>query len=212
MVLGYPAFDAPLMQYAFEKHGARVEVFEREWLPVNRYRDFETIVFLGNTVRAKMPTTGFKTEEFDDVRRYLERGGNMIVGRELTRFLFPGDAGRKFLQSLAGTGPQRTKPKYRILKSHGWINHLDASWIVKSGASPITAADEFNLIGDPEAKRSILARVPIGRGLFVYQGWEASRFLPRGRLRSTVGMEAAYERQYRVLERMVNDLLGPAGK
>ncbi|MGB0582866.1 MAG: right-handed parallel beta-helix repeat-containing protein, partial [Limisphaerales bacterium] len=37
MVLGYPAFDAPLMQYAFEKHGARVEVFEREWLPVNRY-------------------------------------------------------------------------------------------------------------------------------------------------------------------------------
>ena len=207
MVLGYPAFDAPLVQYAFEKSNAQVEVFEREWLPVERYQDYEVIVLLGNTVRAKMEKTGFGSDEFEDVRRYLEQGGRMIVGRELTRFLFPGNEGRKFLGSMAGTGPQRTKPNYQPLKSHPWINHLDDVWMAKSAASPITAADEFNLIGDATAKRSILARVPVGRGLFVYMGWEASRFLPKGRLRSTVEMETAYERQYRVLERIVEDLL-----
>ena len=131
----------------------------------------------------------------------------MIIGRELTRFLFPGDEGRKFFQSMAGKGPQRTKPKYRILQSHKWIDHLDAAWIAKSGASSITTSDEFNLIGDTAAKRSILARVPVGRGLLVYMGWETSRYLPKGRLRSTVEMETAYERQYRVLERIVEDLL-----
>ena len=154
-----------------------------------------------------METTGFAEDEFSTVRQYLADGGRLVVGRELTRFLFPGEAGRKFLQTLVGTGPTNTKPNYRILQTHPWIEGLDSTWIEKSAARAITASDEFNVIGDPETKRSILTRAPVGEGMFVYLGWEAARVLPHGRLRSTPEQEAAYESHYRVLERMVADLL-----
>ena len=209
MVLGYPAFDAPLFQFALEKAGVRVDVFEREWLSVPEYRNYGLVAFFGNTVRAQMTKTGFAPEEHPTVREYLQRGGRILIGRELPRFLFPEASGRAFLQSLTGKGPERTKPTHRILRpDHPWIAHLNTQrWSTPPASSPIIAGDEFNIIGDPAAKRSLLTHIPVANGSLTYVGWEISRFLPHGRKPSTVDQEAAYEEQYQIYENVVSDLL-----
>ena len=52
MVKGYPAFDAPILQFAMEKAGMDVEVFEKEWLQVEEFSKYDCVVFLGSTTRA----------------------------------------------------------------------------------------------------------------------------------------------------------------
>jgi hypothetical protein len=208
LVLGYPAFDAPILKFALAKAGVEVAVHERSWLPVGQFGNYDLVAFLGNTVRAKMPKTRFTPDEFPAVRRYLEQGGKLLIGRELPRFLFPGQTGRQFLESITGTGPERTKPTYRILQpDHAWIDHLaDDGWIARSGAAALTAETKTIIIGDPQAKRSILARIPVGKGMLVYVGWDIARFLPSGRQPSTPELESDYEDQYQIYQKIVADL------
>ena len=207
MVLGYPAFDAPMLKFALEKAGVVVDTFERELLPVQRFGDYELVAFLGNPVRAKMAKTGFTPAEFPLVHHFLRAGGKILMGRELPRFLFPGDDGRKFLQSITGTGLPRARPTHSLLKQHAWTSGLQSDiWIPKSAVS-ITAKPEFNLIGDLKLNRSILARVPDEDGLLIYLGWNLSKFLPSGRKPSTIEMEANYARQCELMENIVADIL-----
>ncbi|NNE94228.1 MAG: hypothetical protein HKN23_21475, partial [Verrucomicrobiales bacterium] len=211
LVLGYPAFDAPLLQFALENANVDVEIFERTWLPAEKYADYDFVAVLGNTVRAKMEPSGFSEAEFPILEKYLEIGGKLLIGRELPRFLFPGDSGLNFFNSLVGN-PERSrdKPELRPLQTdHPWLDQFENfEWIPSSAPSAIFVSDGKNLIGDGELNRTILADVPVGKGRLVYMGWEASRFLPSGRKPSTLAQEANYESHYRVLDAMARDLLG----
>ena len=216
MVLGYPAFDAPLLQFAFEKVGSEVVVFDKQWLPAKQFAMFDAVVFLGNTVRAKMSPSGFSAEEIPLLRKYLDNGGTLVVGRELFRYLFPTDELRKPLIEWLGTCPRRVKPQISILKEeHPWIKHFNAgtlnkyasgNWLSHDSNSPICLGKGNNLIGDLDTSRSILADAPIGKGRLIYVGWELSRMLPHGRLPSTPAAEAEYEKHYKVYEQMAAEL------
>jgi len=210
LVLGYPAFDAPMLKFVFEKAGSDVEVFERTWLPAEQYSRYRCVAMLGSTVRAKMQPSGFSATDHEIVHKYLQDGGTLLIGRELLRQVFPGDGGRRFVESLLGTAPRSRDSELRILKpDHPWLSHVkESAWIANAGASPIPLSRSANLIGDPETSRSILADVPVGRGRVIYVGWDLSRFLPHGRRPSTPEQESDYEVQYRIYERIVSDVLG----
>ena len=102
-VTGYPAFDAPILQFAMEKAGMDVDVFEKQWLTVEEFSKYDTVVFLGSTTRAKMEPSGFQNSDHAKVKKYLQDGGTMIIGRELMRQLFPEDEGRRFVESLGSS-------------------------------------------------------------------------------------------------------------
>ncbi len=209
LVLGYPAFDAPMLQFALQNAGGELDVFDQTWLPAEQFSRYACVALLGNTIRAKMQPSGFTVSDHAVVRKYLDDGGILIVGRELLGLLFPGDDGTKFVASLLGSGPRDVKPRLRILKpDHPWLAHLGSTdWVSHPSGSPIRVSRGINLIGDPQASRSLLADVPVGKGRFIYVGWNLSRLLPSGRQPSTLQQEQAYEDQYRIYEQMVLDIL-----
>jgi len=184
MVLGYPAFDAPMFQFALEKTGHEVIVFERELLPAVEFKKYDCVVFLGSTVRAKMEPSGFAPGEHETILAYLKKGGKILIGRELSRQLFPGDEGRKFFEALAGSVPIIRGPieMSTLLPDHPWIKHLGAEHVIPKGvSSSIIFSKGQNLIGNQAASRSILGSVSVGRGRLIYVGWDLSRYLPPGR-------------------------------
>lgn len=208
LVLGYPAFDAPMLQFAFERAGADVKVFERQWAPAEQFSKYRCVAMLGSTVRAKMQPSGFSREEHAAVKRFLQRGGTLLVGRELMKQLFPGE-GQKFVESLIGAPPRKpAKPMAVLQPSHRWLKHLTTSdWVQHRSAAPIRLGQGENLIGDPESSLSILADIPVGKGRLIYVGWDLSRWLPHGRQLSTLAQERAYGEQYQIYAQMVADVL-----
>lgn len=211
LVLGYPAFDGPLLQYAFEKAGADVQVFERQWLPIRDYVKYPCVAILGSTVRAKMTPSGFAKEDYEHLREYLQKGGTLIIGRELFGQVFPGDAGRAFVESLTGTGPRVREVSLKILQpKHPWLSQFGTSGTpALAGTSAIRLTKGTNLIGDAKAARSVLADVAVGKGRLIYVGWDIARHLPHGRKPSTVQMETLYEKHYAIYERMTRGLVKP---
>jgi len=213
LVLGYPAFDAPLLRFAFEKANADVDVFDRAWLPPERFSEYQCVAILGSTLRAKMQPSGFVAADHETVRKFLENGGTLLIGRELIPQLFPGDLGQRFVESLIGTAPRVRKANLQILKpDHPWLRHVRSTdWLGHPSMAPIRLGKDDNLIGDPQAGRSVLADVPVGQGRFIYVGWDLSRLLPSGRQSSTLEQELAYEEQYQIYERIVMDRLRERG-
>ena len=102
LVLGYPAFDGPIVEFVLEKAGYGVEVFDRELLPSSKFGDYAGVVFMGSTTRAKMEPSGYAEGDFALVKAYLDGGGKVVLGRELHRQLFPGEDGRRFWERIVG--------------------------------------------------------------------------------------------------------------
>jgi hypothetical protein len=128
LVKGYPAFDGQIVEFALEKAGYEVEVFDQEWLPVSRLGEYVVVVYMGSTTRAKMEPSGFSEADYQMVQEYLDGGGKIVVGRELERQLFPGDAGKKFWGKMNG------KPGLLYI---GW----EVSKYLPSGRKPATVGD-----------------------------------------------------------------------
>ena len=158
LVLGYPAFDAPLVQYALEKAGYRVAIFEKIWLPVSEYPNYETIVVTGDLVRAKMEPSGYAESEFAAVQAYVEKGGSLVVMRGVARQLYAGDKGRVELEKITGTLP-RTAPYEPVIKlDHPWVASLETEPkqpVAKP--KPATGDIEIDLLAPPREKANPLA-------------------------------------------------------
>lgn len=79
LVLGYPAFDAPILQFAMEKLNWRVEIYERTWLPVDQFSKYDCVAFLGSTTRAQMEPSGFQKADHAALLKYMNSGGVVII-------------------------------------------------------------------------------------------------------------------------------------
>lgn len=218
IVAGYPAFDAPLAQFALEKAGYRVDRFEKVWLPVSDYPRYEVVVVTGDLPRAKMEPNRFSAADLDALRPWLAAGGTLLAMRGNAGQLFSSEEGKPFWQGLAGQVDRAAPYAPRLISpGHPWLRHLDPEaaypWMSDRNAAPIGLAPGRgeNLIGDPSGK-SLLARIPTGRGAVISLGWSVAASLPEGRRPATVEMEAAYEAQYRVLEAILSGAGRPGGK
>jgi hypothetical protein len=206
LVEGYPAFDAPLLQYALRKGGARVEHVERAWLDTQRWHEFSTVAFVGSLARARSPVSKFSVEDLPRVRAFMEEGGTLLLLRATTD-MFSSDHGQKFLKEICGDTPKLpAAPSQILLPEHAWVKHLDAAvahpWLSAKSAQPLRTTAGENILGTREGL-STLCRIPVGKGAFVYVGWEIAASLPDGRKPSTVDLERIYEEQYQILEKIV---------
>ncbi len=207
LVLGYPAFDAPILQFAMEKQNWNVKRYERTWLPVDQFYKYDYVAFLGSTVRARMEPSGFQKADHAELLKYMKDGGVVIIGRELMRQLFPDQEGRRFVETITGTAPQRAKSNIQVLDAHAWTASLQhANWTPPKGLSAIPLSKGHNLIGDRKTKRSILADISVGKGRLIYIGWDIARYLPSGRKPSSVQQEETYLQQYKVYENLIRSL------
>lgn len=209
MVTGYPAFEAPLVTYAFRKRGARVVEVERAWLDPREFAGYAAVIYDGSFARAGVTPTKFADHELPTVRQYLEDGGTLWLFRE--RFdLFGSERGRQLLNEISGP-PQRDGAKELaiLLPQHRWVAHLahtdtDLTLLAKGSGTMSLPKGEV-LIG-ATAGQAILGRVQVGKGQIIYVGWSIAASLPHGRVPPTVADERRFDNQMQIITNIVTDV------
>jgi hypothetical protein len=211
IVTGYPAFDAPLLAFAFRRQGVPVEVLETTWLDTARYADYATVAIVGDLARAKIEPRTYNSSDLANVRRFLEQGGTLLLLRG-TAAVFGTPEGRATLAELVGTCPTQREPQYRVLQpAHPWVQHLASAsappWLQARSAAPLPTSRGERILGTPEGY-SLLHRVSVGKGQLIYIGWETAASLPSGRLPGTIEQEEQFDQQMQVLLRIAQSICG----
>lgn len=152
LVLGYPAFDAPIVEFILEKAGFKVDVFEKIWLPVDDYQNYQIVVITGDSVRAKMEPSGLSPDEFPKARAWMETGGSLVLMRGNARQFYPRDAGRAEIESLTGSLPRGTPYDPILTPDHPWLEPLAALPEPKSAPAAAEVDPLDALDRDPLAK------------------------------------------------------------
>ncbi|MCA9116345.1 MAG: hypothetical protein KDA79_14765, partial [Planctomycetaceae bacterium] len=177
LMTGYPAFDEPLIRFAFHSQGHPVELFERTWLPPRRYREFDAVIVAGDLARAKMEPNRYSVDDLPYVRQYLENGGTLILLRGNFQ-LFNTPAGRRLQQELLGNTTRAADgDRSLLLPKHPFVQHLDPDqphpWINARNVVPVRASGGQSIIGSGNSVASLLS-VPAGKGRLVYVGWDVA--------------------------------------
>lgn len=211
LVEGYPAFDAPLVQFALRQQGIPVETFDRTrgWLTTTDYEKYGVVVVVGSLVRAKMEPNKYGKEDLERVRAFLEHGGTLLLMR-VGLEVFGTPPGRDFLAGLTGASPGKaTAPPTVLRPAHPWIKHLNPNeahpWVTSRLAVPLRVKKGETILGAADGQAT-LYRLPVGRGQIIYMGWEMSEFLPAGKAPSTPEKERVFEEQVQILQKVVADL------
>ncbi|QDU31651.1 hypothetical protein ETAA8_68110 [Anatilimnocola aggregata] len=210
LVQGYPAFDAPLVEFALRKQGADLTAVEREWISPTEFKKYDLVAYDGSLGRAKVATTAFSPDDLKLVDEYLRSGGVLVLMRDRLD-LFAALEGKLWLGENLKLVKNAKAAGYEVLQpKHPWLAHLPASseqaWLQAANHLPLSAEAGERLIGAGKTQ-AILYRQPIGKGALIYVGFSPAAALPEGRGKETVEREASYESQYRILENVLRDPL-----
>lgn len=209
VIRGYPAFDAPLVEFALRKRGVPVEVVEKTWRPAKTIAAYGLVVYDGSLARANISPAHFAPEDLPELKVYLQGGGKLLLMRERTD-LFASPHGREFLTQLVGEGKREPSAPVEItFPEHAWVKHLtganDLPWLAERKASLLPAGRGQVIIGT-ESGAAALYLLPVGKGALVYVGWSPAASIPHGRLKSTVEEEQRFDEQMRIVTNFIGDL------
>lgn len=207
ILCGYPAFDAPLVEFAMQKRGVKVELIEKTWLDPREYSRYGTVFIDGSFSRAKITPDRYSAADLVALRKFLENGGTLWLGRE-RHDLFADAAGKEWLVSL-GLSKVSGNAKLSVMATkHPWVQHLPAQaelpWLGKA-ASPLFAKRGEVILGDSSG-RAVLLQLPVGRGRIIYSGWSPAADIPNGRAKVTVADEARFAEQMQIVTNIVESL------
>jgi hypothetical protein len=135
IVHGYPAFDLPLLQFAFEQRGVPVTT-SNNWLPTSEYSKFGLVVLTGDFPRAGMKPSRYSPDDLSHVKSFLESGGTLLLTRGALNVFRDPEASR-FLAAITGSARRSTDNGLEILQpKHPWVRHLDPSLFVATLTTP----------------------------------------------------------------------------
>ncbi len=214
IVCGYPAFDAPLVEYALRKAGAKVEVLDKQWLEPKEYSRYSTVVVDGSLARAKMIVDRYSNDDLRHVLKFIEDGGTLWLCRERID-LFVDPAGKKWLATLGISRAPKLSDNYQLAQpAHRWVSHLTGSgvlpWLAKS-SSPLLVKPGQVILGT-KTGMAALAEVPIGRGNLIYLAWSPAMSLPNGRAKITMEEEVSFSEQMQIVMSIAASLYPTAEK
>lgn len=209
IVQGYPAFDAPLLEFALRKRGVPFESLEKTWLDPAEYSNFGTVVIVGSLPRAQIEPNRYTPADLKHVDEFLRSGGTLMLMRG-NQWVFREPDGQHFLAEITGSSVRRASGFEILDPEHKWLSHLDPkaqhAWVSPGHAEAIRASRGEVVIGN-DAGLTTLYRVRVGKGQLIYVGWEIAASLPHGRKPSTVADETAYEEQMQILQNIVDDVI-----
>lgn len=208
VIEGYPAFDSPLVQFALRRQRIPVEVRERTWLLSSDYQNYSLVAIVGDLARGKVEPRRYTAEDLTRVKRFLDAGGTLLLLRG-TSDVFATPEGHVFLANLLGTPVREAAPVQPIAHpEHAWVKHLDPQkphdWLTAKSIVPLVAGNGEVLLQVPSGQ-AFLYRLRIGKGQFIYIGWEIASSLPGGRTASSVEQEQAFEEQMQILLKAVGE-------
>lgn len=207
IICGYPAFDAPLIEFAMRKRGVQVDVMERTWLDPREYSRYGAVILDGSFTRAKITPDRFSATDLAELQRYLKGGGVVWLCRE-RHDLFAAAAGKEWLASLGIARASKGGSMSLLKPQHPWVRHLtpdaELPWLGKA-TSPLQVNQGENLLGD-SADRAALVQIAAGHGRLIYLGWSPAADLPSGRSQVTTDDEARFAEQMQIITNIATDL------
>ena len=208
IIEGYPAFDAPLLEFALRRQGAPVDVHERAWLDTRRYADYGVVALVGNLPRAKIAPGVYSADDLPRVHDFMTGGGTLVLMTS-AKDVFRTPEGQKYFAGLTGTGPKSKDVSVEVREpSHPWLSHLKErpAWL-KAHPEHVLRAERGERILATRDGASVLYRVRVGKGQLVYVGWEIAASLPASRAGvPSLAAERDYEEQFRVLLNVTREL------
>ena len=156
-VRGYPAFDAPILEYLLRRRGVIVEVRDREHVPLTAaaLAKQKLLFYDGSLTRAKVEPSTLGETDIAALEKWIEQGGTLVLCRE-RKDIFNNDAGRAFLARHFGA-PTKGKPAADAI---GTTRVANGSIIVLGGSVGSKLTD--NRRGSTaEADAAMLAQVRI---------------------------------------------------
>ena len=218
IVRGYSARDADYLQFALNQQRVPNQKSET-WVPPTDYGKYKLVAIAGSLARAKSEQHQYSEKDLESVRAYMEQGGILcVMAGGLEPFSTP--EGLQFLFKMLGTSRSAfdslrkvdaSQSKMTIRKPQDpWVKTLKAGvshpWITSDKTvTPIHASLGEPIIGTPSG-HTILYRLRVGKGEFIYIGWNLDRSIPGGRTPSTVEQERVFEEQIQVLNNIVADV------
>lgn len=209
MVLGYPAPDGPILDFALAQLRVPVDTYTRQWLSPAEFSRYSMVVYEGSLSRGKVEPAAFTADELNQLQTWLQAGGTLLLMRDRTE-PFRTKEGMMFLERLLGpatSGPDNT---YAIrIANHPWVRDV-ADNVATPWSDPRTIAAMATRRGQAivatESGKVALLRLPVGKGQIIYHGWTVASALPEGRKPSTVEREQAYETQFCILFNLLDDV------
>ena len=172
---GHHDAHAQALAFALEQAHFAAEPQPPERLPVGDLARYAVIVCDGHPVPPGEKPPGLGKADLARLAQWLRGGGTLLLtGRSLAMFHGPG---ARFLSSLglrevAADAPGGTPAV--LQPDHPWVKHVQRkpapSWLAAERLVHIACDGRENVIGDSSG-RSVLCRVPAGKGQVVYQGW-----------------------------------------
>ncbi|WP_254510010.1 hypothetical protein [Anatilimnocola floriformis] len=202
VIQGYPAFDAPLLEYALRKQGTRVTGIEKTWVSPAEFKKYDLIAFDGSLTRAKITPAAFSQDDLKIIEAYVREGGVLLLMRDRLD-LFAAPEAKAWLGEQMRLVKNAKATEYEVLQpKHPWVAHLDSevapALLTATNNVPLSAEAGERLIGSGQTQ-SLLHRQTIGKGAIIYVGLSPAAALPSGRAKETVEREAEYESQYKIL-------------
>jgi hypothetical protein len=210
LVQGYPAFDAPLIEYALRKQQTQLTSVEKTWIKPEEFSKYNLVIYEGSLGRAKIEPAAFSAADVKVVDEYLRNGGILVLMRDRLD-VFSAIEGKLWLGDNLKLVKNSKNAGYEILEpKHPWLAHLKSdsppAWLQGPHPLPLSAEAGERLIGAGKTQ-AILYRQPIGKGALIYIGFSPAAGLPDGRAKETVEREEAYLQQYEILKRVLFDPL-----
>ncbi len=209
-IRGYPAFDAPIVEYLLRRRGAIVEVHDREHVALTaaNLAKQKLLIYDGSLTRAKIQPDTLSESDIAALEPWLQAGGTLLLCSQRAD-IFKSEPGRAFLERHLGT-PPRSKPASPTIAQpkHPWLAHLNSptpSWLAPK-SSPLAATTGEAIISNGP-NFSQLWQTKAGRGRIIYIGWSVGGQLTDNRRGSAVETDAAMIEQVRIIGAVLDDVL-----
>lgn len=208
LIQGYPAFDAPLLEYALRKQGTKLTSVEKTWIAPEQFQNYDLVAFDGSLTRARISPAAFSADDIKVVDEYLRDGGVLLLMRDRLD-LFSALEGKLWLGDNLKLVKNSKPAGYEVLEPmHPWLKHLasesTSAWLQGPQPVPLSAEAGERLIGAGKTQ-AILYRQRIGKGALIYVGFSPAASLPDGRAKETVEREEQYLQQYEILRKILHD-------
>jgi hypothetical protein len=204
MVRGYHGYNAALLEAALAAQGVAVQA-PAGWLDLQDYPAFALVILDGNLERQGVQPARFSPGDLKKLRAYLHDGGVLVVFHQ-GLLAFRSEHGQAFLREILGQTTQGDAAAEPVAR-HPWVEHLQASMKPTWATGTSIACSPGHALIRSGAGQAVLCQAPVGRGRFVFLGWDLFRHRPPGRSKDvTPQQEQAFNDQILILHRLAQEL------
>jgi hypothetical protein len=156
-IRGYPAWDAPILEYLLRRRGVIVEKHDREAVPLTAdlLAHQKLVLYDGSLTRGGVQPATLGADDVSALENWLKEGGTLVLGFK-RQDIFNNETGRAFLVRHLDSAAKDT-----ATPASNQMIRIGKGRIVVLGSSPGSTLTDNRRGSTPEADAAMLAQVRV---------------------------------------------------